>query len=122
MTLSVKFHKQGTKKYHDVSSSELIFSVDFMSKLLNAIQNKQNYEASVAGIHEVHTPAGQVDHAPFFVVQLNDKSGASEFLFKILPGEESKLIGVNPKVETSRLRALVDHVLIKKSAPVKLYI
>ncbi|MBR9680894.1 MAG: hypothetical protein GOU98_03665 [Candidatus Altiarchaeota archaeon] len=122
MTLRVEFHKHDTKNYFDVSASELIFSSEFMKRLLNAIKNKKNYEASVAGIHEVHTSNGRVDHSPFFLVQLDNKTGAFEFLFKILPGESSQLIGVNPKVDTSRLKTLVETALIKKSTPVKLYI
>jgi|GEM_PF-4733012 len=122
MTLRVKFHKHGEKKYFDVSNSEIIFEADFMEKLVNAVQKRENYEAKVAGINEVHTSSGQVDHAPFFLVQLNSKTGTFEFLFKILPGEVSQLVGVNPEVDHARLKTLVDQTLQKRSTPVGLFI
>ncbi|MBR9689632.1 MAG: hypothetical protein GOV01_01905 [Candidatus Altiarchaeota archaeon] len=123
MTLRVTFHKQEPKQFFDVSSADLTFPSEFMGELMDAVKKRKNYHADIAGIDEVYMTSGRVDNAPFFLIEFDRKSGKYEFLFKILSGENTLLIGVIPKVEDeTRLRYLLNLTANKTSENVRLLI
>lgn len=113
--LKVKFHKGAGTTFHDISSLNILLSSGFMEDLTVATKKKSNYEAVVVGIDEVSTSSGMMEGGAFFVVGLEETEDSIDFLFQLLPGETSRLVGVNPRIENARrLKMLLNKVAEKK--------
>ena len=108
VSYSVKLHKNENKTFQDVSSVGIRLTPTFISRLMEATKTKKNYQTNIAGITEVRTPKGKYDGSSFFILEIDKKTNKCELLFEILPGESSKLIGINPNlIGASELRNLV---------------
>lgn len=121
--LRVRFQRDGEREFFDVSTYNITKGRPFMVGLVEAEKYDGNYDRGVAGIRGVRDGNGKSRPGSFYLLECQGDGFEHCFLFQILPGENSRLMGVAPPVRDKfRLRSMVDDVAIGKGVKVKLLI
>lgn len=113
--LKVRFRRGAGTTFHDISSIGILVNPSFVEDITKSARKLDNYHAGVAGIDEVVTDSRSMDGSAFFLIEFSEDDDKFEFLFELLPGESSRLVGVNPRLENkNRIKSLINKVADRK--------
>jgi len=87
----------------DVRACEITVGPWFIESLREHMNNGKNYRASIKGIVKVLNPAREPEPGErYYAVKVKVNGGEYFFLFKLMDGEKSYLVGVEGEGEIDR--------------------
>ena len=80
----------------DAREKSFLLSPRFLELISERVKKSSHYKTKAVGIERVETPLGiKRDGARFYVLTIKTDKGEVRMLFELLPGEYSRLVGLN---------------------------